>query len=192
MFKKLIATIASLALVLALPIMAMAQGYDTSLYDSSNLGSTYNSTLTDAQATAITGVAMLFTGVILVVELVVGLAMYVYMGLTLSTIAKKIKAENSWFAWVPILNLVLLAQMAEINPAMLLIFLIPIAGAFYGIYFSAVAYMKIAEKRGLDKYLGLLIFVPVVNFIFMGYLAWAKIEPMKVTSTPVVPVVPAA
>ena len=192
MFKKLIATIASLALVLALPIMAMAQGYDTSLYDSSNLGSTYNSTLTDAQATAITGVAMLFTGVILVVELVVGLAMYVYMGLTLSTIAKKIKAENSWFAWVPILNLVLLAQMAEINPAMLLIFLIPIAGAFYGIYFSAVAYMKIAEKRGLDKYLGLLIFVPVVYFIFMGYLAWAKIEPMKVTSTPVVPVVPAA
>jgi hypothetical protein len=43
--------------------------------------------------------------------------------------------------------------------------------------------MKMTEKLGLDKYLGLLMFVPLVNYILMGYLAWGKFEKKAVAVT---------
>ncbi|MCK9368561.1 DUF5684 domain-containing protein [Candidatus Dojkabacteria bacterium] len=190
MFKKIASTVASLALVLALPVAVLAQSYDTSLFDSSSLGSTYDYTsLADQQAAAAAALAgsTIFAGAgiaMIIGSSLMGLVVYIYMGLTLSTVAKKIGVENAWFAWIPILNLILMAKIADINPVMILIMLIPIVGQFYMIYFMVMAYMKMAEKRGLDKYLGLLMLIPVVNFVFMGYLAWGKITPKQVTAAP--------
>ena len=190
MFKKIALTVASLAFVFAMPVAVLAQtDTTTSTYDTTSYDSTYDtSTLTDQQAAAVTGTAMVFSIIMIIVSSIFGLAAYIYTGLTLSTIAKKIGQANAWFAWVPILNLVLMANIADINPAMLLIILIPIVGEFYAIYFVIVAYMKMSEKRGLDKYLGLLMLIPVVSFIFMGYLAWAKITPKQATVVPATPV----
>jgi hypothetical protein len=194
MFKKIALCVASLALVFAMPIAVLAQTSDPTLYDYST---SYDyTTLQDQQAAAAAAIAgsTMFAGfgiVMMLVSVVLGLAAYIYMGLTLSTVAKKIGQNNAWFAWVPILNLVLMAQIAGTNPVLLLIGLIPIVGQFYLLYVMIVAYMKMSEKRGLDKYLGLLMFIPIVNFIFMGYLAWGKIAPKQATA-PVAPVAPQA
>lgn len=54
-----------------------------------------------------------FFGVIIGVLLIVGIVSYILAGISLSTLAKNNGYENkSFWAWIPILNSFLMAQMA--------------------------------------------------------------------------------
>ncbi|MBU1119881.1 hypothetical protein KKA50_01645 [Patescibacteria group bacterium] len=148
-------------------------GYDDSYYDYS-----YDLSDTDVQAGALAGLGvMLFSGVMLVFSIVVGLGSYIYCSLALMKIAKRMDHENPWFAWIPILNLVLMFQLGEQNPVLLLLLLIPGVGAVVVGVLSIIALMKICEKRGYDKMLGLLSLIPVASYVLLGILAWGKKEP---------------
>ena len=50
---------------------------------------------------------------LIMVFLIIGAAAYVYMSLALQTIADKTKTENSWLAWIPIANLVLMLNIPD-------------------------------------------------------------------------------
>jgi len=113
-------------------------------------------------------------GTFLTVGITLFLGMYVFSSLALMNIAKKLKEENPWYAWVPILNAVLLFRMGDQNPLLILLVLIPGIGAFVVGIFSILAFMNICEKRGYDKLLGLLSLIPVGNLILLGILAWGK------------------
>jgi len=117
---------------------------------------------------------LVFGGIVAVIALIFGIAMYVYSGLALMTIAKKLNQENSWYAWIPILNMVLLLKMGDQNPWLILLVLIPGVGALIVSILSIIALMNICEKRGYDKMLGLLALVPLANIVLMGILAWGK------------------
>lgn len=41
------------------------------------------------------------------------LAIYVYIALALQTIAKKTGTANGWMAWIPVLNFILMIQIAS-------------------------------------------------------------------------------
>lgn len=146
-------------------------GYDDSYsYDLSDI---------DAEAGVFAGMAaLLFSGVMLVFSIVVGLGSYIYCSLALMKIAKRLDYENAWFAWIPILNMVLLFQLGEQNPVLLLLLLIPGVGAVVVGILSIIALMKICEKRGYDKMLGLLSLIPVASYVLLGILAWGKKEPV--------------
>jgi hypothetical protein len=58
------------------------------------------------------GLAAAAGAFILVFFLIFG-ALYVYMALALSTIAKKTNTENAWLAWIPIVNIVLMLNIAK-------------------------------------------------------------------------------
>lgn len=116
-------------------------------------------------------------GIIILAIIISGvmcLALYVFTSWAYMAIANRLKEENAWFAWVPVLNLVLIAKLGDVNPLHLLLLIIPGVNIIYAIYFSIVTSMRMTEKLGLDKYLGLLIFIPVVQLFFLGYLAWGK------------------
>jgi len=148
-------------------------GYDDSYYDFS-----YDLSDTDAEAGVLAGLGvMLFSGVMLVFSIVVGLGSYIYCSLALMKIAKRMDHENPWFAWIPILNMVLLLQLGDQNPVLLLLLLIPGVGAVVIGVLSIIALMKICEKRGYDKMLGLLSLIPVASYVLLGILAWGKKEP---------------
>jgi len=115
-------------------------------------------------------------GVMIAIYSVVGIAMYVFSALALMNIAKRLNVENGWYAWIPILNLILLFKMGEQNPTLLLLLLIPGVGALVVGVISIIAIMKICEKRGYDKLLGLLMLVPIANLVLLGMLAWGKKE----------------
>ena len=123
--------------------------------------------------------------------------LYIYFALTLMVTAKKLGLKNGWFAWVPILNMILLFQCAGLSPWLFLFLLIPLM-LFYLSLFSLAnilaivilmisiiaaviltvySYMKIAERRGFESWLGILIILPIANLIIPGYLAWG--EPPK-------------
>jgi hypothetical protein len=106
---------------------------------------------------------------LIMVFLVFAAACYVYMALALQTIANKTKTENSWLAWIPIANIVLMLNVAKKPIWWIVLFLIPVVN----IIFIIIVWMAMAEARGKPSWWGILMIVPVANLITPGVLAWA-------------------
>jgi hypothetical protein len=114
-------------------------------------------------AAAAVGVAMfLFFAVI-------AIGIYVYFALALQTIAKKTNTPDDWWAWVPILNAILMLNIAKKPVWWIILFLVP----FVNLVIIIITFMAIAEARNKPSWWGILMIVPVVSLIVPGYLAWA-------------------
>lgn len=113
--------------------------------------------------------AALLGGGILLVCAVVGLAFYVYVALAVYTIANKTHTENAWMAWIPIVNVVLLLNIAKKPIWWIILFFIPLVSLVMAI----IVWMAVAEARGKPNWWGILLIVPLVGLIVPGYLAWA-------------------
>ena len=110
---------------------------------------------------AVMGVMFLFMFVIFV-------AAYIYFALALQTIAKKTNTDNAWWAWVPIIQILLMVNIAKKPGWWIILFFIPLVG----IVFAVIVWMAIAEARNKPSWWGILLIVPVVGLIVPGYLAW--------------------
>ena len=106
---------------------------------------------------------------LIMIFLVFAAAFYVYMALALQTIADKAKTENSWLAWIPIANIVLMLNVARKPIWWIVLFFIPVVN----IIFIIIVWMAMAEARGKPSWWGILMIVPVANLITPGVLAWA-------------------
>ncbi len=106
---------------------------------------------------------------LIMVFLIIGAAAYVYMSLALQTIADKTKTENSWLAWIPIANLILMLNIAKKPMWWFILFLVPIVN----IVIVIMVWMAVAEARGKPSWWGILTIVPVANLIVPGVLAWS-------------------
>ncbi|HSQ78006.1 MAG TPA: DUF5684 domain-containing protein [Nitrospirota bacterium] len=104
--------------------------------------------------------------------------LYVYGSLCLYLIAKKLNVPAAWTAWIPILQIWALFASAKQSLWMALLFIIPFVNAIVGVYL----WICITENLGRNKMLGLLMLVPVVNLIFLGFLAFSKEENMPAPS----------
>ncbi|MCK5391367.1 MAG: hypothetical protein KAJ31_02985 [Deltaproteobacteria bacterium] len=100
---------------------------------------------------------------------IVYIALYIYVAYCIMVIANKTNTENSWFAWVPILNLYLLCKIADKPGWWVILFLIPLVN----IVISIIVWMKIAEKMGKPNWLGILWIFPPLGLIVVGYLAFS-------------------
>ncbi|MEM7008631.1 MAG: DUF5684 domain-containing protein [Thermodesulfobacteriota bacterium] len=94
---------------------------------------------------------------------------YVYFAYTLMVIANKTNTENSWLAWIPIVNVYLMCKIAQKPGWWTILFFIPLVN----IVIAIIVWMKIAELRGKASWLGILILIPFVGLIIPGYLAFA-------------------
>jgi hypothetical protein len=108
-------------------------------------------------------------GGFMLIFLIFGAAMYVYFALAIQAIAQKTNTENAWLAWIPIVNIVLLLNIAKKPVWWIILFFIPLVG----IVMAVIVWMAVAEARGKPNWWGILMIVPVVNFIVPGYLAWS-------------------
>jgi len=97
------------------------------------------------------------------------LAFYVYLALALQTIAKKTNTPNAWWAWIPIINVILMLNIAKKPIWWIILCLIP----FVNIIIFIILWMGVAEARNKPSWWGILVIVPVVNLIVPGYLAWS-------------------
>ena len=102
--------------------------------------------------------------------LVVALAIYAIFALSLQVTAKKTDTPRAWFAWIPILQLVTMCEIAKKPFWWLILMFVPLVN----IAIFAIIWMKIAEARGKPGWLGLLTLVPVVNLFVPPYLAFSK------------------
>jgi hypothetical protein len=100
---------------------------------------------------------------------VVGIAAYIYFALALQTIAQKTHTENAWWAWVPIIQILLTLNIAKKPMWWIVLCLIPLVN----LVILIIVWMGIAEARNKPNWWGILLIVPIVQLIVPGYLAWA-------------------
>ena len=97
-------------------------------------------------------------------------AAYFYFCFCIYKIAQKCGCSNhAWWAWVPILNCVLMVECAGKPAWHFLALLIPVVG----LIFSVIWWMKIAENCGKPNWWGVLMIVPVVNIFVPAVLAFS-------------------
>ena len=102
--------------------------------------------------------------------------LYVYSSLALMTIAKKTNTQNPWLAWIPIVNIYLMTQIAGVSGWFtlgILLAFIPIVGGIAVTAGGVYLWWKIAEARQKSGALSLLMLVPVANLVVIGILAWS-------------------
>ena len=133
--------------------------------------------------------------VLFFVVAIISIATYIYFSLALMKIANRTQTSDGWMAWIPFLNMILMANIANMPwwPVLLVfpggIFLMlatkwTIFITFYYLVimaisvFSMIWLWKICEKRNRPGWWALLIFLPFFGFVWMivlyGILAWGK------------------
>jgi hypothetical protein len=120
-------------------------------------------------------------------------ALYFYFSFCLFLIARRLAIPDAWMAFVPIVNLLVLIRSAGMPQwwmALMVIFmlltLIPVLGLIFYILFNVCFvyfWMLIAHNLGKNRWLGLLMIVPVANIIFPGFLAFSKTSAPPETET---------
>jgi len=122
------------------------------------------------------GVLGMFAGVYMVMVILAIIAIYVLMALSLMKISQKTKRGTPWFAWVPILNQILLLNLANLSGwylvAIIILAGIPILGWAAIVLFLVYIWMRIAVLCKKPDYLGLLAAIPPFQIILMLYFAY--------------------
>lgn len=102
---------------------------------------------------------------------------YIYVSFCLQKIAEKTQTPNGWLAWIPLLNLVLICDIAQ-RPrwwiALFLLGLIPVIGVIICVIVQTVLYVDMAKRRNKSVWWGILTIIPLGFFITMGYLAFSE------------------
>ncbi len=114
-----------------------------------------------------------------ILNFLVVIAFYVYFCLCLFLIARKLGVPAAWTAWIPLVQIWTIVASAGKAWWWILLLIIPLVNAIVAIYL----WMCISENLGKEKLLGLLMILPVVNFVFLGVLAFsgrAEQEPAPV------------
>jgi hypothetical protein len=108
--------------------------------------------------------------------LIVGVVYYVFMALAIMKLAKKFKIDNPWMAWIPLLNVWLLIQIAGLQWWWILLVVfagfVPSIGTLISMAAGFYIWFKISEKAGKPQWFALLMFIPIVNI-------WAVFELAK-------------
>ncbi len=133
------------------------------------------------QQEAIAGMAIL--GALSIFSLLFGLLVYFYLAFALMTLAKRMKMEKAWLAFIPVANIYLMSKMAKMPswPIFLIIgAVIPIIGALFAIaltVFVVIWMWKIFEYFNKPGWWAVLMPFPLANivfFVFLGITAWGE------------------
>ena len=103
----------------------------------------------------------------LIEGLALGVLIYVYLGIVLSTLARKTATPGGGMAWVPILNMLLMCRIARKPGAYVFLLFVP----FVNLVVFVMIWMAIARVRGKSPALALLLLVPPVSIIVPWIMA---------------------
>lgn len=118
---------------------------------------------------AAAGMFALSAGIFLFV-MIFAIILYVLIAFSLMKIAKRTNTENAWFAWIPLLNLILMLQIARRPMWWLIFFLVPFIN-IVGIVLQFVIWVDIAKLLGKSAAIGIL--AGLIPIIFVPYLAFS-------------------
>jgi hypothetical protein len=94
---------------------------------------------------------------------------YIYAAVCVMKIAEKTNTPDAWWAWVPILNVVLLIKIAGKPLWWILLLIIPLVNLIILI----LVWIAVCEARQKSPALVIGLLLPVVNLVVLGYLAFS-------------------
>ena len=103
----------------------------------------------------------------------------IYYAVCLQVLAERTGTPDEWLAWFPILNIYLACQVGRRPGWWLLLYAVPVIGMLIDV----AVWMGISEVRGKPPWLGLLMLLPVCNWVVVGYLAFGK-DPVEQKNRP--------
>ncbi|MCL5037385.1 MAG: DUF5684 domain-containing protein [Chloroflexi bacterium] len=105
-----------------------------------------------------------------VILVVTALALYLYLCAVLMLIGKKVGcSEPGWMAWVPILNLYYFVKAGRYPGWYFFLMLISLVQTIVAI----IVWLKILKMLNREWWWVILLFIPVINLIALGVLAFA-------------------
>ena len=110
------------------------------------------------------GLIAAFLGVYLIFVLV----LYAYVAFCFMKIAEKTGTENGWWAWIPILNILLMLAIARKPMWWILLMLIPLVN----IVIAILVLVEICKVRGKPGWWAIGFLLPIVNLVLLGVLAF--------------------
>lgn len=90
------------------------------------------------------------------------------IGFPLYTMGNKIGSQNAWFGFIPVLNAVLMIEIAGKPIWWFVLLLVPCVNIIVGI----ILWMAIAERMGKPSWMGLLMIVPCLAPIMPWIIAF--------------------
>lgn len=132
------------------------------------------------------------SGAPLLFVVILGIAIYVYTAYCLSVIAKKTGTPNEWWAWIPVLNLLLMLKIARLPLWWALGFLLAFIPVVNLLVLALAAYIwwKVAERRNRPGWWGIVMLIGPINLILLWFLAFKEAAPQN--NTPAAQAPPAA
>jgi hypothetical protein len=101
-------------------------------------------------------------------QLIIAIATYILMALPLFVLGQKTNQDNAWFAFVPILNLVLLIQIAGKELWWIILFLIPCVNWIVYI----ICWMAVCDRVNKPNWMGILCGIPCLHIIMPFVIAF--------------------
>lgn len=108
------------------------------------------------------------------------LAMYIYSAVCYMAMAKRTNTPNGWFAFIPILNIILMLQIAKRPLWWIILMLIPIVNLVIGI----IVMVDVLKALKRPAWWVILMLIPIVNLVILGVMAWGKNSAPMVGTTP--------
>ena len=107
-----------------------------------------------------------------VLALTLMIAFWCAWAFSLQTLAAKTETPNGWFGWLPILNVILMIQIAQKPWWWFLLLMIPLVN----IVVAIMLFMEIAYQVNKPKWLGFITVIPVVGWFVLPYMAFTGEE----------------
>ncbi len=103
-------------------------------------------------------------------------AVYVYSAYAWMLIAKKLKYDKPWLAWIPFANVSMIFQLGGFHWALVFLLLIPFLGWIAVLVLSIISNWRIFEKRKYPGWYSLSMIVPqvgaVLYLVALGFVAF--------------------
>lgn len=132
-------------------------------------------------------IIMVFT----IIVIAISLCVYIYTALCLFYIAKRTNTPRAWMAWIPILNLILLADISRMYwwPVLLIpiiygmdfipgeniiVSMVSLVLSIVFIVYMLTYWEKTFKRVGMSGWWVIALIIPVLNLIAMGLAAWGK------------------
>jgi len=97
-------------------------------------------------------------------------ALYIFFGFCLFKLGQRLGDKLAWWAWVPLLQVLLMIRLAELRYWWFILLLIPFVNIAAGIYI----WIRIAARRSKPWWMGALMVVPGVDLFVLAHLSLSK------------------
>ena len=113
--------------------------------------------------------------------IIASIGFYILAAWLLYRIGKKLGYENSWFAWIPFLNIYMMVDLSykETGTWFIIILIFMFCCGLVSTVMLIICWMDIAERCGKESWWGILMIIPIVNFVIMYILDTGPAPPQQ-------------